>query len=142
MPEQVDKDQEPKSKLPEWLSWLLIPLSLASFCFMFWHLYQNNAASAGAAAAVSFACLGFRFLPDLESFQVLGMEMRLRRKLAEADDLMKHLQKVAEVQTCAAVLSIAYSNRMGGMSWDEKGATHGRLGVNCGVVWVRQTHKR
>lgn len=126
------------SPLPKWLQWLLPFFAIVSFGFTFWHLWEDRTASAGTAAAIGFGLLLFRILPDLESIQVLGMQAKLRQRLAEADELMDALRRVASSQSRVAVLSIAYSNRIGGMDWEEKDATYDDLMKQLSEIGIEQ----
>ncbi|SLN31494.1 hypothetical protein [Ruegeria meonggei] len=116
-----------ESPLPKWVQFLLPFLSMAAFAIMFWHLWSDRTASAGTAAAIAFGLLLFRILPDLESIQVLGMQAKLQKRLAEADDLMKRLKRITEAQSRHTVFSLAYSGRWGGMPKDEEHGMYKRI---------------
>lgn len=125
--------------LLKWLQWLLPVFALVSFGFTFWHLWEDRTASAGTAAAIGFGLLLFRILPDLESIQVLGMQAKLRQRIAEADELMDALRNVASAQSRVAVLSVAYSNRLGGMDWEEKSETYDELMEQLSDIGIEQS---
>ncbi|WP_170513149.1 hypothetical protein [Ruegeria atlantica] len=116
-----------ENPIPEWLQWVLLLLALVTFGLMVWHLWFDRTASAGTAAAIGFGLLLFRILPDLESFQILGLQAKLRERIAEADELLNQLRQITAAQSRVAMLTLAYSNRMGGMSNSEKNQTYEAL---------------
>jgi hypothetical protein len=106
--------------MPKRISVLLEVLAVTSFGMTLFLLWSDKTSSAGVAVALSFGALLFRILPDLESFEILGLKAKLRERLQEADQILDIMRDQAEVTAKASILSIAWSNRFDGMKYSQQ----------------------
>lgn len=100
--------------MPIRLNILLEIVTVLAFLLTMWLLINDRTASAGVSVALSFGAFILRLLPDLESFEILGLKAKLREKLLEADAILLKLKRVASTTAKATVINTTYSNRVGG----------------------------
>lgn len=95
-------------------------VAAVSFLLTLWLLWQDRTASASVAVALSFGSVLFRVLPSLESFEILGLKAKLRERIEKVDEILDRLRRVATVFTKASVQNTTWSNRIGGLSYQNQ----------------------
>lgn len=130
-----------KRGLPKYVTLGLEVLALLSFLLTLYLLWHDRTASAGVAVALSFGALLFRMLPDLESFEILGLKAKLREQIQEAEEILRSIRDVASVNSKAAVLGAIYTSRWGGVPYktlsqilDDQTRMLGELGVSAEAI--------
>lgn len=104
--------------MPRRLNILLEIVTGLAFMLTMWLLINDRTASAGVSVALSFGAFILRLLPDLESFEILGLKAKLREKLLEADEILSKLKRVASMTAKATVINTTYSNHIGGAGFE------------------------
>ncbi len=66
------------------------------------------------------AMLILRMIPELEIFELFGQKAQLRKRIDEADEVFANLRKLATAISKPVAKTTAWSNWLGGMSWEEK----------------------
>ncbi len=79
-----------------------------------------RAAVAGVSATMMVAMLILRMIPELEIFELFGQKAQLRKRIDEADEIFANLRKLATAISKPVAKTTAWSNWLGGMSWEEK----------------------
>jgi hypothetical protein len=87
----------------------------ALVCFYKALLFANAGQDAAAAlmGALFVVLILMTFLPEMETFKAFGVEMKLRARLTEAEDLLKKLRALTVLNANTAYHLLTYGNR-----WD------------------------
>lgn len=99
---------------------VLISFAAASFSLAFVLLLEDKAASATVAATMGFGAIILILLPNLEHIEVFSLKIKLRERIAEADELLSKLKATAGTLTAVSIMNNTYANRWGGMPYKKQ----------------------
>ncbi|TXN27394.1 hypothetical protein [Methylobacterium sp. WL19] len=90
---------------------LIIASSIAFFAAIGLAI-ADKTSSASLCAAVFIVATLLHYFPQLESFKAIGVEAKLRLRLAEADEIMEKIKKLALVSGTQMYTELAYTGRL------------------------------
>ncbi len=99
---------------------LLSVAAAIAFAATIYLLIEDKTGSATIAGGFTFGLLVFVYLPVFESFEVLGLKARLSRRIDEAERLLGHIRRSAEVSSRLLYIQLAWMNRLGNITWSKK----------------------
>ena len=100
-------------------------LSLAAALCLGFAVYFicNDKLKAGALlSGLFFLCVLLAYFPQLESVKAFTVDVKLRRSLDRAEEILNHLKKLTIINAKTSYMILAWQNRWGGASAKEKQA--------------------
>lgn len=93
---------------------------VVGFILTAWLLVYDLTASATVAAVLTLSMGLFCFLPTLDSFTAFGLSAQFRKRIDEAEELLALIRGQATSTSRVVVNTVAWQNRMGSMTNEEK----------------------
>lgn len=94
--------------------------ALLTFALSIYLLFKEQNVSATIASGLFLVCATLGYLPQLESIKAFSIDIKLRRSLDRADELIQRTKELSLLNARLAYSSLAWQNRMGGIPNREK----------------------
>jgi hypothetical protein len=107
----IDGDME---KLREIYVFVCFALGVAALILCVFQAWNGKTGSASALGVAFVICGVFLFLSQIKAFKLGEVQVELREKLDQADEIIARLRKLASISARASYLTIAWGNRMDG----------------------------
>jgi hypothetical protein len=107
-------------RLKEILSYFLAAMAMLSLLCAVYEAMNQRLASAGTLAGIFIAAALLMYLPQLEAFSAFGVEARMQKTLDRAQEILDKVREVSIASAKSAYLDLAWSGRLGGVSFREK----------------------
>src|SRR5690349_19489333 len=96
--------------------------ALICFGMALWFFWHESLKTAGALSALFFLCVVLAYLPQAESINAFAVNVRLKKNVDLAKDAIEQLRDLAKVNARVGYTTLAWGNRMGAPSAEEKKA--------------------
>jgi len=91
-------------------------LSLAAAVFLLlagWRAWENNIKTATFFGGLFLLCTLLVYFPQLDSINAIGVNVKLRKNLDRAQDILDQLKQLAVINAKSSYSQMAWGNRMG-----------------------------
>jgi hypothetical protein len=107
-------------RMKELLPFVIAAMAMVSLiCAIFEAMSQRNGSAVALMTIFLISTLLF-YLPQLETFSALGVEVRLRKTLDRAEEIIERMKKLAEANAKVTYMTVAWGNRIGSPSAVDK----------------------
>jgi hypothetical protein len=122
--------------------YLLSLAAICSFCLATYFFWQENLKIGAALSGLFFLCVVLAYLPQTESIQAFSVDVRLRRSLDRADDILAQLKEASIANAKTNYMTLAWGNRFDGPKAIEKRSIIAAIDKQLADLKVSQDQRR
>lgn len=104
--------------------------------------WSNRVAAATLLSSLFLLSVGLAYFPQLDSIKAFSIDLRLRKSLDRADEILGKIKDISEINAKATYINIAWSNRFGGMSNQEKQDLIDALNEQLNAIGLTEVERR
>ena len=120
-------------------------LALGAFiCFgmALWFFWLESLKTAAALSGLFFLCVVLAYLPQAESVSAFAVNVRLKKNVDLAKEAIEQLRDLAKVNARVGYTTLAWGNRMGAPSAEEKKALLDQVEQQLEVLRVSKAERK
>jgi hypothetical protein len=122
--------------------YLLSLAAICSFCLALYFFCKENLKIGASLSALFFLCVVLAYLPQTESIKAFSVDVRLRKSLDRADEVLNQLKELSIANAKVGYMTLAWGNRLDGPTTVEKRSAIATIDKQLADLKVSQDQRR